>query len=415
MEKREQKLFSRDFTLVVVGQIISLFGNAILRFALPLYLLRETGSSTLFGLVNASAFVPMVVFTLVGGVLADRLHKRNIMVILDFSTAILILGFYLLHGRIPLVPLMIVCLMMLYGILGTYQPTVQASIPVLLNPGQITRGNAVINMVSTLSGLLGPVIGGLLFGTWGIVPILLISIACFFSSAVMEIFIRIPHQKQEKQGTVVAIITGDLRESWRYVRVEKPALFSEFVVLALFNLVLTAALSVGIPVMVVNILGMTDAELGVTQGTLGLGGLVGGILTGLLGERLKLNNSHWLLALCSLTVAGMAMGVLPFVPRMGGYLLITIMGFLGMVACAMLNIQICSAIQRHTPPHLIGKVMALGMAISSCASPLGQAAYGVLYDVLADMPWIVGLGAAIISLFISLYSRGAFARLEGSS
>ena len=44
----QTKLFRRDFALVVIGQIISLFGNAILRFALPLYLLRETGSSPLF-------------------------------------------------------------------------------------------------------------------------------------------------------------------------------------------------------------------------------------------------------------------------------------------------------------------------------------------------------------------------------
>lgn len=47
--KEKSTLFKRDFTLVVIGQIISLFGNAILRFALPLYLLRETGSSALFG------------------------------------------------------------------------------------------------------------------------------------------------------------------------------------------------------------------------------------------------------------------------------------------------------------------------------------------------------------------------------
>ena len=48
----KQQVFSRDFTLVVIGQIISLFGNAILHFALPLYLLRETGSSALFGVVR---------------------------------------------------------------------------------------------------------------------------------------------------------------------------------------------------------------------------------------------------------------------------------------------------------------------------------------------------------------------------
>ena len=66
------KLFKRDFTMVVIGQIISLFGNAILRFALPLYLLRETGSPSLFGVVTACSFIPMVIFSLFGGVIADR-------------------------------------------------------------------------------------------------------------------------------------------------------------------------------------------------------------------------------------------------------------------------------------------------------------------------------------------------------
>ena len=60
--------FGRDFLLVVIGQIISLFGNAILRFALPLYLLRQTGSPALFGVVTACSFAPMVVLSMAGGV-----------------------------------------------------------------------------------------------------------------------------------------------------------------------------------------------------------------------------------------------------------------------------------------------------------------------------------------------------------
>ena len=101
----QTKLFRRDFTLVVIGQIISLFGNAILRFALPLYLLRETGSSTLFGVVTACSFAPMVILSMVGGVLADRVNKRDIMVGLDFSTAAIIMLFYFSLGKIPTVPL----------------------------------------------------------------------------------------------------------------------------------------------------------------------------------------------------------------------------------------------------------------------------------------------------------------------
>ncbi|XBG73763.1 MFS transporter [Enterococcus cecorum] len=107
----QTKLFRRDFTLVVIGQIISLFGNAILRFALPLYLLRETGSSTLFGVVTACSFAPMVILSMVGGVLADRVNKRNIMVGLDFSTVAIIMLFYFSLGKIPTVPLFIIVLM----------------------------------------------------------------------------------------------------------------------------------------------------------------------------------------------------------------------------------------------------------------------------------------------------------------
>ena len=94
-----KKMYSKDFMLVVAGQIVSLFGNAILRFALPLYLLRETGSSTLYGIVTACSFIPMIVLSLLGGVLADRVNKRNIMVFLDFMTAITITVFYVLYIR----------------------------------------------------------------------------------------------------------------------------------------------------------------------------------------------------------------------------------------------------------------------------------------------------------------------------
>ena len=189
------KLFKRDFTMVVIGQIISLFGNGILRFALPLYLLRETDSSSLFGAVTACSFIPLVVFSLFGGVIADRKNKRNIMVALDFTTAAVILIFSFALGKVSLVPLMIAVLMILYGISGIYQPAVQASIPLIVERQLLMQGNAVINMVSTLAGLMGPIIGGVLFGAFGIMPILFISVGCFVFSAVMEIFIHIPFEK----------------------------------------------------------------------------------------------------------------------------------------------------------------------------------------------------------------------------
>ena len=399
-------LFRRDFTLVVIGQIVSLFGNAIVRYALPLYLLRQTESAA----VGAVAFIPAVLCSPIGGVVADRVNKRNIMVALDFSTAGLILAFTLLLGRVPLVPLMISCLMILYGIVGAYQPSVQASIPLLVGPEQLTSANAIINMVSTLSGLLGPVIGGVLFGAFGIVPILWVSIGCFTLSAVMELFIHIPHQPRAAPGGVLSTVRQDLGESWRYIRRERPVFLSVMLVLASFNLVLSAALVVGIPVAVVQVLGMSDIRLGITQAAMGLGGLSGGILVACLGGRLRLKQGHVLLLAASLTSAGMGAALLPGVAVSVGWWVVTAMSFAIMVMSTMLVVLLSAAVQGQTPPDLLGKVMAFIMAVTNCAAPLGQAIYGALFE--GCHPWAVLLGAAVVSAVMAVCSRGAFRSLD---
>ena len=412
---KKQILFQKDFTLVVIGQIISLFGNAILRFALPLYLLIVTGSPSLFGAVTACSFIPMIIFSLFGGVLADRVNKRNIMVILDFGTAAIIAVFYLIHGILPIVPIMIVCLMLLYSISGAYQPAVQASIPALLENEQIMRGNAVINMVNTLASLLGPIIGGILFGAWGLVPILLVSTACFLSSAVMEIFIHIPFKKRKSEKSMASIVLDDLKESGRYIKNEKPEFVPVIVILALFNLIFSSVMIVGIPIMVVNILQMSDISLGITQGALGLGGLAGGLLGGIIGGRLKLKNGYLLLAGCSVSALVMGIGLFSFVPPLVGYWLITGMSFAAMALSTMFTIQMCSMVQQQTPSHLIGKIMALIMAVANCAAPAGQAMYGLLFDVCSMVPWAIMLGAAVVSIGISLYSKKVFFKLESAN
>lgn len=413
MEEKQTPLFCRDFTLVVIGQIISLFGNAILRFALPLYLLRQTGSPALFGAVGAAAFIPAVLCAPIGGVLADRVNKRNIMVALDFSTAGLILAFTLFLERAPLAPLTAACLMLLYGIAGAYQPAVQASIPLLASADQLTRANAVINMVGTLSGLLGPVVGGVLFGAFGLRPILWVGVACFFLSAVMELFIRIPHRPRAAAGNVLSTVRQDLKESWRFIRRERPVFLSVMLVLALFNLVLSAALVVGIPVTVVQVLNMSDSRLGITQGAMGLGGLFGGLLTACLGARLSLRRGNLVLLAASLTAAVMGLALLPGVPPALGWWAVTAMSFAIMVLSTMLVVVLSAAVQGQTPPELLGKVMAFIMAVSNCASPLGQAIYGALFE--GCPAWAVLLGAAAAASVTAVCSKGVFQALDDGS
>ncbi len=407
-----KKLFKRDFTMVVIGQIISLFGNAILRFALPLYLLRETDSSSLFGAVTACSFIPMVIFSLFGGIIADRKNKRNIMVSLDFTTAAVILIFSFALGKVSLVPLMIAVLMILYGISGIYQPAVQASIPLIAEKQFLMQGNAVINVVSTLAGLLGPITGGVLFGAFGIMPILFISAGCFAFSAVMEIFIHIPFEKNTDGKSILSAVGSDLSDSFKFIKNEKPIFLSVLGILALFNLILSAMMLVGISVIVVQILGMSDTAIGITQGAMGLGGLAGGIIAGAAAEKIRLKNGYVFLIICSLAAFFMGISLFEAVPKNIGYFMITVISFGVMCASTMFSVSMLTAVQRQTPPNLLGKIMAVIIAVLNCSQPVGQAVYGVLFDIFADKPYLITTGAAILAMAVSLYSKKVFAVLE---
>ena len=408
------KKYGKDFTLVVVGQIVSLFGNAILRFSLPLYLLRETGSSTLFGIVTACSFLPMIMLSLLGGVLADRVNKRNIMVCLDFLTAGVITVFSWLLGIVLIIPLFITVLMLLYGISGTYQPAVQASIPALVPKEKILSANAIVNQIGALANFIGPIIGGMLYGAFGIVIILKVSVLCFVLSAVMEIFIKIPFQKQPTQDKVLQIAAGDLRDSIRFLRIEKPLFVQICIVIAGLNLFLSPMLTIGIPVIVVDKLHLTDGLLGLTQGMLAVGGILGGLLTVLLDKKLTPQTAYVPLFLCTacscLMGFGMAIGQSPMIK----YIILSVTGLSVTIFTTMFSIQMLAVVQAETPQHLIGKVVACIMTFIMCVQPIGQLLYGFLFECLPSQPVII-IGASMISLVIAVRSKKILIKLGGNN
>ena len=408
---KSARLFSRDFTLMVIGQIISLLGNAVLRFALPLQVLDATGSAAAFGGVLALSMVPVLLCSPLGGVLADRVPRQAVMWGLDFATAGLTLGYALLFpggGPLGAVGAMMV---LLAAIQALYQPAVQASVPLLVQKEKLIAGNAVINQVNTLSGLLGPVAGGVLFTLWGIGPILLLSAACFAFSAVMEIFIRIPHERRPSEAGVFQVVRQDLQECCRFVQSEKPVFVSVVVLVAMFNLVLSAVMIVGTPILITQVLGMSDTLYGLTQGSLALGGLCGGALAAACGDKLRVQKAHLLLLACSAAVAVMGLSLWLHLPSLVSYAAITLMSFAAMGASTLFMVQIYTLVQVQTPPQLVGKVMAALISIAMCGQPVGQALYGLLFGLFAPYPYLVLLGAAGAALCISLCSRRVFGRL----
>ena len=413
-----QKLFSKDFTLVVIGQIISLFGNATLRFALPLYLLNLTGSSALYGTVMACAFIPSIILSPVGGIVADRVNKRNVMVILDFFTAAVILAFFLLMKEGNIVVLLTATLMLLYGIAGAYQPSVQASIPALVEQGNLMAANSIINTISSFASLSGPVLGGILYSAYGIEPVLLVCMACFVLSAVMEIFIRIPFRRPTSAGSIWENVRTDFAESIRFIRQEKPVIGKSLLMVCGINLFLSAMIIVALPYLVTEVFDLEAAQAnrlyGYAQGALAAGGLTGGICAGVFARRLSIHKVGNLIVISSVCVFPIAAALNMFSSGMIHYLVTTGCCFIIMIFSTVFSVQMLSFMQAETPPNLIGKVIAVALTISMCAQPLGNALYGVLFEICEGFEYAVVLFSGAVSLMIAVRARRIFGKLSVS-
>lgn len=409
-----QKLFSKDFTLVVIGQIISLFGNAAIRFALPLYLLNLTGSSALYGTVTACAFLPAILLSPVGGIVADRVNKRNIMVILDFFTAAVIIVFSLLMNGANLILLLTVTLMFLYGIAGAYQPSVQASIPALTCPDNFMAANSVINTISSFASLIGPVIGGILYSAYGLEPVLRICTICFILSAVMEIFIQIPFQRQVSDGSIWKTVKSDFSESVRFIRKEKPVIGKTLLVICGINLFLAAMIVVALPYLITEVLNMEASQAnrlyGFAEGILAAGGLAGGISAGIFADKLAIHKSGNLVIACSVCVFPIGASLILFSSAIINYIVITVCCFAIMVCSTIFTVQMMSFIQTETPQNLIGKVIAVIFTVSMCAQPLGNTLYGVLFEICKGCEYAVILFSGVVSLIIAVSTKNIFKR-----
>lgn len=411
-----QTLYSKDFILVVIGQIISLFGNATIRFALPLYLLNLTGSSALYGTVTACAFLPAILLSPIGGIVADRVNKRNIMVILDFFTAITIFVFFLLMNKGNLIVLLTVTLMLLYGIAGAYQPSVQASIPSLVSQDNFIAANSIINTISSFASLIGPVLGGILYSIYGLESVLWVCMICFIISAVMEIFIKIPFKKQAFDGNIIKTARTDFVESICFIRKEKPVIGKTLIVVCGINLFLSSMIMVALPYLFTEVLNLEVSQAnrlyGFAEGALAMGGLAGGISAGIFARKLEIQKSGSLVIACALCVFPMSVTLILLSSAIINYIVITICCFFIMVFSTIFTVQMMSFIQTETPQNLIGKVIAVIFTISMCAQPLGNAFYGVLFEICKGYEYAVILFSGVVSLLIAINTRNIFKRFS---
>ena len=406
------RLFQLDFTIMILGQIISLFGNAILRFSLSLHVLEVTGSAAVFGTILAVSMIPTVLLSPFGGVLADRLPKQKIMTILDFVTAGLIVFYDAVYGSAGNLAAVTIFMILLTLIQAFYQPSVQASIPLLASKEQLMAANGIVMQVQALAGLLGPILAGILYGMGGVKPILAASAVCFFLSAVMELFLRIPHEKREADGSPVRMALLDIKGAVIYLIRENTCLFKLLFVVAGINLFLSALFIIGLPYLVKIYLGMSAQAYGFAEAAMGMGSILGGLVSGLAGKKIPFKHSHYFLLGTPLLLIPVILILLFQAPGKMIYAVLLFSVMIGMGFAALFTIAAQTFIQKSTPVHMLGKVGAFVSTICVCALPIGQAMYGGLFELFSGSPWVVVLVGTVISMMLAYAAKRTLRNAE---
>ncbi|OZT13746.1 hypothetical protein CHN50_04025 [Priestia aryabhattai] len=403
------KKFSQDFKILVFGQIISIFGASILRFALSLYVLDLTGSATIFGTIMGLSVVPTIFLSPIGGAIADRFDKKKMMVILDFcsSALIIIFAIMLLSGNVTVLSIGIL-LMGLTLISSMYQPAVQSSIPVLVTNEQLLKSNGIISGVMSMANFVGPIVGSLLYSFMGIKIIVIASALLFLLAAVIELFMKIPYEKRPPEP-FVQMVTKDLKQGAFYIIRENRFILKSIIVAFVVSLFIAPMFFVGLPYMIKVLFNMPDTFFGFTQSGISISIIFSAMTIGLLKSKIRSDNLYlWVLG-CAGIYFGMALGTSGLVESsFTKYIVVTISSMLVMFALTVINIYLNTIIQEKTPKDLLGKVMSIQTAAATTAVPIGQILFGFLVDSFSATIYLLIVIVGIFTLIISFMVKQVY-------
>lgn len=406
---KKTEWLNRNFVFLLLGQISSLIGNGTLKFALAMYVLERTGSAAVFAGMLSAAMLPTIVLSPFGGVLADRMNRRALMIALDALSglAALLAGAALPLGHdLPLIAALLVAL----SVLGAFEsPTVQACVPQMLSGDALEKGNAAVSQAAALASLATPFLGSVVYTAVGMVPVLYAAAACFLLTACLEGFIRLP-PVQASALRSAAMLKADLRAGLRFLCREQPDVLKWLLLAALTSLFIAGTAVVGFPFLVRTVLGLSAELYGAAESAMAVAAVLGSLFAGLTAGRLRLCLAWVFLSVgAALALAGGAF-LVPL-DAMGRYLVLTAMFCACQFGCSVFSTCAISAIQRRTPEAMMGKVMAYVFTLSLCAQPLGQILYGALFDRCGARAYWVLIPSGLLVCLAGVLSRRLLRRM----
>ncbi len=230
MHRNKTGLWTRDFTIITVGSIISLVGNMLSGFAISIMVLDRTGSTFLYVLFNVCWQLPMLMLPLLAGPYLDRVSRKKVIYCLDFlSAAIYFAIFLVLRTGWFNYSVMLICCIFIGAINSVYGVAYDSFYPNLITEGNHSKAYAISGVLMDLSALVYP-LAPVLYDAIGIAPLFAITAVSFLLAACFEVSIRYKetHMAQASKADGMGALKQfgrDFREGLDYIREEKGLLF----------------------------------------------------------------------------------------------------------------------------------------------------------------------------------------------
>lgn len=282
-------LRQRNFGLLWFGQLISLTGDWFLFIALPFYIYNLTGSTLATGAMFAAQLLPGLLFGSLAGVFVDRWDRKWVMIVSDVLRGLVLL--LLLVVQSPEWLWLIYLTTFLQAAIGQFfQPAKNAVIPQLVDEQDLVPANSLSAVSDSLTRLVGPLMGGVMFAALGLNAVVLADVASFFASAALIVLIVLPNPGSEptdgpeEPGQQIGKFWREWIDGLRLVRFDR-MLGPLFVVLAIFSLA-DSMLTTLLVAFVKDAMHGGSEQLGWLLASQGVGGLLGGLALTKLGGRI---------------------------------------------------------------------------------------------------------------------------------
>lgn len=397
---------NKNFMLLFIGKLVSQFGDAIYNMAVGWYILTITSSAAQMSIYMALGTIVYIVMGPVGGVIADRMDRKKLIIWMDLIRGIAVgAGGVLMYFNLESIYIFYVISIILSICGAIFVPASNAMIPLLVNDKQLTKANSMGSSVGSMSSIIGLITGGVLYAALGIRAIFLMNAISYIFSGIASIFISMPSVKLLDKINEKKHMFKELTESYSFMKSQK-GLFLLMWFATIINFILVPLMAVYLPYIFNQILKVSTEQYSYVGAASALGFIIGAFLISLLPQRDKIYKyiSISLIGFCCLifgiyfVMLGSSLGL---ISNTIVVLLFVLLYLLIGISNSVLNIPIGVLVQRIIPNEILGKVSSLQNTLIMAAMPLGMIVGGITADVI-PMNALLLLTAVLFSM-LTLY------------